>query len=57
MLKKDWKHLKEGQIKKANEIINNTPKFPKNEPPKNDPLNANIKDGFLKESAKGQSCL
>ena len=45
-VEKDWKHLKEGQIKKANEIIDNTPKFPKNEPPKNDPLKANIKGWF-----------
>lgn len=45
-VEKDWKHLKEGQIKKANEIIDNTPKFPKNEPPKNDPLHANIKGWF-----------
>lgn len=51
-VEKDWKHLKEGQIKKANEIINNTPKFPKNEPPKNDPLNANIKGWFSQRVSK-----
>lgn len=51
-VEKDWKHLKAGQIKKANEIIDNTPKFPKNEPPKNDPLNANIKGWFSQRVSK-----
>lgn len=51
-VEKDWRHLKEGQIKKANEIIDNTPKFPKNEPPKNDPLNANIKGWFSQRVSK-----
>ncbi len=51
-VEKDWKHLKEGQIKKANGIIDNTPKFPKNEPPKNDPLNANIKGWFSQKVSK-----
>ena len=51
-VEKDWKHLKEGQIKKANEVIDNTPKFPKNEPPKNDPLNANIKGWFSQRVSK-----
>lgn len=45
-VEKDWPHLKEGEIKKANQIISNTPNFPKNVPPKNDPLRANIKGWF-----------
>lgn len=45
-VEKDWEHLQEGYKKKANEIIDNTPKFPKNIPPKNDPLSANIKGWF-----------
>lgn len=51
-VEKDWKHLKEGQIKKANAIIDNTPKFPKNEPPKNDPLQANLKEWFSQRVSK-----
>lgn len=43
---KDWLHLKEGEIRKANEIIKNTPNFPRNIPPRNDPLEANIKGWF-----------
>lgn len=51
-VEKDWKHLKEGQVKKANEIIDNTPKFPKNVPPKNEALNANIKGWFSQRVSK-----
>lgn len=51
-VEKDWKHLKEAQIRKANEIIENTPYFPKNVPPKNDPLTANIKGWYSQRVSK-----
>ena len=44
-VEKDWAHIQK-YIDKANEIIMNTPNFPNNTPPKNDPLEANIKGWF-----------
>jgi len=51
-VEKDWRHLQKSYIKKANEIIDNTPNFPKNEPPKNDPLHADIKGWFSQRVSK-----
>lgn len=51
-VEKDWKHLKDGQIKKANAIIDNTPKFPKNEPPKNEQLQAKLNEWFSQRVSK-----
>lgn len=51
-VEKDWGHLQKSHIKKANEIIDNTPNFPKNEPPKNDPLHADIKGWFSQRVSK-----
>ena len=44
--------MQEAQIRKANEIIDNTPKFPKNQPPKNDPLDVDIKGWFSQRVSK-----
>ena len=44
-VEKDWVHIQK-YIDKANEIIANTPNFPNNIPPKNDPLEADIKGWF-----------
>ena len=44
-VEKDWIHIQK-YIDKANEIIANTPNFPNNIPPKNDPLEADIKGWF-----------
>lgn len=44
-VEKDWAHIQK-YIEKANEIIANTPRFPNNIPPKNDPLDADIKGWF-----------
>lgn len=41
-VEKDWNHIKQ-YLKKANEIINNTPNFPDNIPPKNDILHGDLK--------------
>lgn len=51
-VKNDWYHLQKDEIKKANEIINNTPNFPRNVPPRNDPLEANIKGWFSQKVSK-----
>ena len=41
-VEKDWAHIQQ-YLKKANEIINNTPNFPENIPPKNDILHGDLK--------------
>lgn len=41
-VEKDWAHIQQ-YLRKANEIINNTPNFPDNIPPKNDILHGDLK--------------
>lgn len=51
-VEKDWDSLKKAQKDKAHEEIRNTPNYPKNEPPKNEHLNGDLKGWFSQRISK-----
>ena len=52
-VKKDWKHLQKGQVKKAKEKISKTPKHPYNDSPEDsEPLKGHLKGWFSQRISK-----